>query len=258
MKKVLKRTASIAIAAILSMSMLFAVHAMSDEAPIEDEVFTGGEIFFVEDLFDDEEFIRAMDEHLDSILGSGFMSNHRVGSALADRIEATFPRNECPIETMGGFTQFSYPDFFGGLYFNESGNLVVLIAASEAATRQANDIITMTASGGGIIREVEYSLSYLHSIWFPISNILLEQHGHPIASNIYSIGADIRRNMVTVELFEYSEEHINLFREFLGDSPAFEFSPAPPIGERFRWPGCISYPQALCGDSYKNEHLEDE
>ena len=261
MKKVFKRTTSIVIAAILGISMLFAVHAMPGEAPIEDG------IFFVEDLFDDEEFIRVMDGHLEAVLGADFMRNHREGSVLADRIEATFPIKESP----GRFSDFDYPDFFGGLYFNEDGNLVVLVVALETltdhavidrdVTRQANDLMAMTASGGGIIREVEYPLSYLHSIWYPISYILMEHHGHPIASNIYSIGADIRRNRVTVELFEYSEEHVSLFREFLGDSPAFEFSPAPAPEERFFGPGCISYvhrnPQAICEDSYKSEYFED-
>jgi hypothetical protein len=81
--------------------------------------------------------------------------------------------------------------------------------------------------GGSIMREAEYSYSYLWHVSESIADIWQSQSGQPVVQNIFSVGPDVVNNRVRIRLFDLSDEQIRLFRENFSDSPALAFELAP-------------------------------
>lgn len=131
-----------------------------------------------------------------------------------------------------------YPEFYGGIYFNDDGRLTVLIVETLVETDDALYFLAQVeALGGAVVRYVEFSERDLRAA----QDYIWGQRGtNPAMENVRSSGLDTIRNRVTVQLLYGDDEHIKEFRREVLDSPMLVFygtrgtqmvfeTPAPPL-----------------------------
>ena len=168
--------------------------------------------------------IRSWDEQG---LDADRMRNQSYALTVADYIYNMFPGTGWPP---------NYPDYFGGLYLNDTGNLVVLIVESHAESDEVADFLArVEAAGGAIVRQVEFSMSKL----MDIQNTLMYyfDQAHPASRIIRGSGLDTMANRVNVYMLSHCTDDMNLFRSEIVNSPAVVFhnlsegerNPSPPL-----------------------------
>ena len=117
-----------------------------------------------------------------------------------------------------------YPNFFGGVYIDENGNLVILIFSAHGDT-SVEALMDAFSMEGVSFRFVAFPVSYLESLNeklieiippFGISSCIYTE-------NITSWGIDDRANRVFVGLEILNDEKIAGFREHVHDSLAISF-----------------------------------
>ncbi|MCL2400456.1 MAG: S1 family peptidase [Defluviitaleaceae bacterium] len=151
-------------------------------------------------------------KHLDQLkeeFGSEFLLNHDVSLTNAMDILNSFPQSRTG--------EIIYPDYFGGLYIDDNGNLVNLVVTEtnfDNHVRRLSENIT--------IREVEFSYRELREIWEYITERIISR-GDMIFYNTGGQFLDVSGNRIVVELIDYSENGIELFRELMIDSPVIQF-----------------------------------
>ena len=160
-------------------------------------------------------------------LDADMMRNQSRAITTADYIYDMFPGTGWPP---------NYPDYFGGLYLNNEGNLVVLIVKSLAESDEAAYFLTRVENAGGaIIRHVEFSMSELQGIQDTLMYYFAPDH--PVSSMIRGSGVDTKANRVNVYILSHDENDMSLFRCEIANSPAVVFhnmreaekSPSPPL-----------------------------
>jgi hypothetical protein len=219
MKRHKKITATLFVVTALLIFGLFTQAGAQLSSNDSDEYIYDTEIFFAEDLFNDEVFMDELHQELVSVMGEDFMRNYMSAQSAANAIDRSF------IQDRNGRT--IYPDSYGGSYFDDDGKLVVLVVQTPNAAQGHDRFLTLARMGGSIMREAEYSYSYLYKVMDMITEAREVQPNHPAARNVLSWGPSIINNSVLVQLFDYSDEQIRLFRENIVDSPALEFIAAP-------------------------------
>jgi len=118
-----------------------------------------------------------------------------------------------PMNRLG---QVMYPYYFGGMYIDEEGNLVVLQVESpydsEIGSRFSDDII---------VKMVEFSYNEIMMIHNQLTRIFTNEYlKYP---NLAGSWTDIINNRVVVTLFEYNDEAISNFKENVSQSPLIVF-----------------------------------
>ena len=167
----------------------------------------------------------AYSETLD-LEGEDFVENERVipppplSPEFLDNVEEAIEMLEVLYDSFptGEEGEVHYPDDFGGVYFDDEGNLVRLQVPSEMDEESErfdsyHDSITST-------REVEFSYNYLVWIMDMLDHYSIS--GRDMHSAV-SWGLDVRENRVIVGLLDYHLENILAFRRNLLDSPALVF-----------------------------------
>ena len=163
----------------------------------------------------------------DQGLDADMMRNQSHAITIADYIYENFPGTGWPP---------AYPDYFGGLYLNNEGNLVVLIVESHAGSDEVAEFLARVENAGGaIVRHVEFSMSELLSIQDTLMYYF--DRDHPASRIIRGSGLDTMANRVNVYLLSQNEDDMNLFRSEIADSPAIIFhnmreierNPSPPL-----------------------------
>ena len=122
-----------------------------------------------------------------------FYSNYRIANASAISIKNSFPLSE------NG--DIIYPDYFGGMFIDENGNLVVLT-------------------------HVEFSYADLNELFSHISNFLIfnwRDNGHAVAQNVHAIGIDVINNRVNIYVSDDSEYSMMSFKDAVSNHPALAF-----------------------------------
>ena len=134
----------------------------------------------------------------------------------AEAIYNTFPR------TRGG--DVIYPDYFGGIYVDNRGFLVVLIVgpALEDYSSRADYLIAL---GRGRYRYVEFSLAEL-SAEIEVIDIAMRERAMlrcRYALNVGFYGIRTDENRISINMVEYNEAMIAGFRQYVYDSPMIIF-----------------------------------
>lgn len=114
------------------------------------------------------------------------------------------------------------PDYFGGLYYNEKGQLVIqIIGDSLEGRRKIEEIV----QGSDFVVEhivKEYSERELHCIMDKFDEIL--QKATPdMLKNFMSAGVNVSDHRIDIRLIVTTEKTVKEFREKVMDSPAFHF-----------------------------------
>lgn len=96
-----------------------------------------------------------------------------------------------------------YPDYYGGTYANDDGDLVVLITESGVSTRASNEVQTIMKEENVIFSTCKNSYNELQQVVDSISWLM--ETGANFSSNIGMFGIDVINNKVLVCLRDDSE-----------------------------------------------------
>jgi len=116
-----------------------------------------------------------------------------------------------------------YPDTFGGVYINDNGILVMLFTTEtqeDLSPYLYSNNIDSDTNNNIITRRVQHSYS---DLWY-IMNFLTNIERELATSNVHSWSLDVIGNRIIVALAEYSERHIDHFKNTIINSPLIEFT----------------------------------
>ena|GEM_PF-4382334 len=164
-----------------------------------------------------EDFIRqSLDSHLASVYGFEVMHNYGMALETVQSIEASFQRDA------DGMLLF--PHYFGGMYFDSYGNAVLLVVDSITARANASETFVLaTRFSGTSIDTVEFSFN---NLWEMVQLLNNEVSTNPDNAAITNAGRwylDVMRNRVIVELIDFSEDQIAIFKSTVINSPMILF-----------------------------------
>jgi len=210
------------IVSFLMILVVMALHLVWTPINAYASEFDGEEIFFVEDIFADEEFVSYVEAHVIEAFGREFMQNHRRSMDVAHMVFESFPRNRAG-ERM-------YPNNFGGLYIDDDGNLVILTVNSPMALMMDADALSFSntlhdvlhVEAGIAAKVVDFSFDELMEAinfleWFKM------EYPEIAFRNASTWYLDVVSNRVVVGLVDYTPEEIRLFRQEVLDSPVLTF-----------------------------------
>ena len=154
MNKVIKKTIAVLLSTVFMLS--FSASAMDAETTLHEESMYeestyGHDIIFIEDLLADPEFNDYIMDYLFSHYGEEFFVNQDIASATAELILSSFPQDRMGV--------IIFPEFYGGMYIDSYGNLVLLVTEGTAEGEALADI---GRAGGANVRTVEFPYGELH------------------------------------------------------------------------------------------------
>ena len=158
-----------------------------------------------------------IEEILISEFGEEFWNNHNRALENIELIWSLFPDDRYGMTIL--------PDFMGGLYLNNDGNLVVQVVDNDTARTQAIAALSNAVNMDEIIIEyVEFPESYLLEIINSLNTLWSDNPDCDVVGNVISFGLDTMNNRVEFGLIVYSATEIARFRETILDSPAISFA----------------------------------
>ena len=144
------------------------------------------------------------------------MENQERSLDIVQQLQENFPLDE-------NFN-IVWPDFFGGLYLNDIGNLVIQVVNTDEAKSEAIAVFGAIVDLDEIIFEqVEFSEMYLMEILNSLFG-LWDDPDCDIAQNVSGFGLDTMNNRVEFGLIVYNETEIARFRSEIFNSPAISFT----------------------------------
>ena len=117
-----------------------------------------------------------------------------------------------------------YPDYYGGSYTNDNGELVIYIHDDKGLKDDSyQDINNVIEAENYITKTAKYSYNELNAVMDVLNNYKLINPDDAISNNFnFFMVSDIDNN-VTVELDEMTVEQIALFKKHVIDSPIIKF-----------------------------------
>ena len=158
----------------------------------------------------DELSFYEVDEYIIYELGYDFFINH---SKAIHQVNELY--NQLPTNRLG---EIIYPQYFGGMYINDEGNLVMLLVDSPDELGIVSRLVDEAIS-----KTTEFSLNEIMSVHHQLTYFFLNQYDYPSVSNIASSWTDIVNNRVVVSLFDFTDEAILAFKEDIIQSPLIIF-----------------------------------
>jgi len=158
--------------------------------------------------------------------GMEFVQNYtRTLNMLNDFIESL------PMNRSG---ELMFPSYFGGAYIDCSGNAVLLMVSTPSTNAlgsryvayrpKSAHVTQMQGSEGVTVREVEFAYT---DLWATIHFLNdLSQYVPELFASVTAFGwyLDVIGNRVVVELYDFTEDTTNLFREVILDAPLLAFA----------------------------------
>jgi len=202
-----------AISIVLALTLVFAGQIVSRT---QAEAF---EIFFVEDLLQDEEYMLAVEEYLILQYGEEFWTNLEGARANDAAIMSFFGRARTGIPM--------YPDFFGGIYYTPEGNMVLQIVQDYASRNLAQYSLVrdfLTTAEGVIVEYVDFSYNEINATMDFLGAMMVSEGRSEALNNVQTIAVDTSNNKVIIWLHNYSEEAVAYFRETVINSQFITFA----------------------------------
>lgn len=125
-----------------------------------------------------------------------------------------------------GSDSITYPDYYGGSYINNNGELVVLTTNKDESTQ--SDIKSRAKSTDFKMQTCEYSFNELRELNLQIT----EKFGNrELVDELkwVAVGLDVEANKVCISLEDCSEQNIDKFKEYVYDSPMLKFKTMAPV-----------------------------
>lgn len=123
----------------------------------------------------------------------------------------------------------TYPDFVGGVYYNDEGRLVVQLVEKNTAKDPAKyeEVEAfLDASKEVIVEYVDYSENELKAMMDILNDMYLAENRPAVFETMNSMGVDTIKNRVAVQFYPYSEEAVANFKSTVVDSPMLTYEKA--------------------------------
>jgi len=138
-----------------------------------------------------------------------------------------------PFDLLAG--ELMFPEYFGGAYIDGDGNAVLLMVnmpvappvleGRDAAQRPISaHIEQMQTSEGVTVREVEFAYSDLWATIHLLNELIPPTPEDMAAANAGGWHLDVASNRVVVELVDFTEDAVSVFRETVLDMPLIVFT----------------------------------
>lgn len=114
-----------------------------------------------------------------------------------------------------------YPDFYGGAYITESGQLCVYIKNTKEEDKK--EIIRIAGTKNITFRTFDHSYDYLTELMDYLNNFVLTKKKSKVIENISTFSLLEKENRIEVGLLECNAEKIKEFKSNVLDSPALTF-----------------------------------
>lgn len=127
-----------------------------------------------------------------------------------------------------------YPEYYGGSYIDDNGDLVVYIKEAEISKAASlQNISQVLETKDFIVKSANYSYNELNSFMDTLNSFKLKNPNDSVSNNFNIYWLSDRDNNIVVELNEMSEEQINRFKKTVIDSPiiTFKASSGTPVKE---------------------------
>ena len=206
-------TLTLALALIVSTTMYGFVYTNNE---LQNEFFPS------EDLMQDETFVSILFEEVVSHYGEEFIANLHQARINDGKLMSLFGNNMRITEDNDSV----YPDFIGGIYYNDNGNMVVQIVQNAVSRDTAlyGTVKNFLAEADDIIVEyVKFSYNELKAAIEVLNVSYLVSFWSEDFNNLESFGVDTRNNRIVVYLNVYNEEEIARFKNEILDSPMISF-----------------------------------
>ena len=158
-----------------------------------------------------------VDEFLIEKYGEEFMANLDQAHENDEALMALFPKNESgePV----------YPDFIGGIYYNDDGNMVVQMVtdAQPDDTELLAAVEDFIEERDIIVENVEFSHSEIKATMDTLETLYFADDRPDAFDNVESIAEDTLNNRVEIRMLVYNEEEIARFKETALNSPMIGF-----------------------------------
>ena len=130
-----------------------------------------------------------------------------------------------------------YPPYFGGLYVDGYGHLVVLLVG-DITYDEAYDILNIDRTSAVSFRHVEFTFSTLAYVLRVVMDVLMDSSRRYGMECVYlqqygSVWLDASANRVSVGVFDL--EYIEYFQRNITDHPAVEFILTEPFHDVRTW-----------------------
>ena len=110
-----------------------------------------------------------------------------------------------------------YPDYYGGSYINDAGQLIVYV--TDNVQRPA----VLSDNANVVYEPCTYSYNELLSVMDTLNNYKFSRSNDAIASNFNEFGLYDSENRIIVKLDDLSDESIKEFKENVCDSAVIKF-----------------------------------
>ena len=161
------------------------------------------------------------DEYIISLLGEELFANLRRANFYSDAINNPINRRNLTV---------AYPDFWGGEYINEDGNLVVNIVGTTIILAEVSKWLDdlLGDDHGVILQHSNFTYRELQHAQHLIFGRLVNNPTNcstidMIRQNTSYTSINTALNVVDVRLIDFSENQVALFREYVLDSAMLSF-----------------------------------
>ncbi|MCL1880626.1 MAG: hypothetical protein FWF76_00420 [Oscillospiraceae bacterium] len=114
-----------------------------------------------------------------------------------------------------------YPDFIGGIYYNENDDLVVQIVEGIVPYDSVSKFLSENETI--IVENVAFSKNELNTTIEYLNKLFLCDNSPEAFDNVLGFGINTIDNCIDIEMFIYNTNEITHFRENILDSPVFSF-----------------------------------
>ncbi|MCL2566330.1 MAG: S1 family peptidase [Defluviitaleaceae bacterium] len=205
-----KRIISVLLTIILTISL--ATPAVAQEVYRDDLAYTQARAMFEANIA--QEF------------GVEFAHNYVRAREVADRLIGSFP-----VDRVGNFI---FPADFGGAFIDSNGKLNLLVVGTGADNFSgSNSFFTINQRDDSlIVGEARFSYNELREVMKTLNDLIPRKFESVLAvGNVTSLYVDVINNRVVVNLVDFSDEMIELFRNSVFDSPVLSFGQSERMGE---------------------------
>ncbi|MDR2525276.1 MAG: S1 family peptidase [Oscillospiraceae bacterium] len=211
----MKKRITAIVAALFAMVVIFSGQAISQaDANGQDG------IVFVEDMLQDEAFVASWNEQLLAQYGEEYLENLRNAHSNDAKLMGFFPKDSAG--------ESIYPDFIGGIYYNDDGNMVVQIVDDAVSKKSSlyNRVAAFLEEEGVITESVEFSFNELEKTMNALNKLYLAPNRPAAFDNMDSCAEDTLNNRIEVRMVACNEVEIARFKSTVLDSPILHFAKA--------------------------------
>ncbi len=162
--------------------------------------------------------------------------NEEVKESIHERIQQNLPKSKGgPVDKLSlelhnsfqtgtrstGAPEYKYPDYYGGSYIDNEGNLTIIIVENQES-KLKEELQRRLSSNHFIVKKGEYSYNYLESVQEKFKEYITTNPSKLVSENFVSAYyIDVYSNRHVIEIIDFqNKEIINEIKKILAIFPA--------------------------------------